>query len=277
MEKEEFKTMLDRYEAKEKKSNKRLILALAVPIALTVVVAMSVMMVNRASQERVEAVEAQARASMDNDSLFEELARQHLLAEDSTVVQSKQEWQELKQELNTVPKEELKVRVEASLELKNIRDSLKIDKTKDIKPDPIVTTSHTDDGPGGLNSGSTTQVNRRDSVIVRYYKRSGDNERVVRELQRLGYIVNEKEVTPGTEGYETNVIYYGSEVSQRDVEMVALLFRKSGFPIKHIEAFKEDPGMAWKKKAIEVGWKEDVVKLQTYDPKRIKKDLYMKK
>ena len=234
MEHEEFTRMVESYEKKEKKSRRRMVGALIVPIALTVVLLFGVYAGYQNYKAKLTHVEAVADSAQTE---YTQLAQQKLLDEG---------WDE--KEVQTASPEDIKRSVTAAIEQTKLAESLQDSTIAEAEP-TTTSTDHTSDPtvpkvttPNTISlKGRDPKFTKvvRDSVIVRYYKRSGERDRVSKELTSLGYIVNEKEVPEETASYETNAIFYGSEVSRQKVELVALTFLKAGFPIRYIEPFKE--------------------------------------
>ena len=106
---------------------------------------------------------------------------------------------------------------------------------------------------------------KRDLPIIRYYVKQKDEGRVYK-LRSLGYYIHERE-SSGLKEFSSNAIFYGDQVSSRDIFVVANFLLGQGFEIKAIEKSRYHAG--WKSKAIEIG--TDTTRLK--DPSISKKEL----
>lgn len=91
------------------------------------------------------------------------------------------------------------------------------------------------------------QGRSREDVVVRYYKHNKDNDKVY-ALKALGYYLHEKEAEDSKE-YGSNVLYYGSDVDLRDIQIVAYTLLQNGVPLRAIEPSQFD----WKYHSLEIG------------------------
>lgn len=91
----------------------------------------------------------------------------------------------------------------------------------------------------------------RTDLVVRYYKRSGDNNSGIYELQEMRYYIHERNVDGETEYYPNNFISYGKNINKEDLQIVAYTLLKNGIPIKSIQPSKY--GADWKANSIEIG------------------------
>ncbi|MEQ9403160.1 MAG: hypothetical protein RIM99_06235 [Cyclobacteriaceae bacterium] len=87
----------------------------------------------------------------------------------------------------------------------------------------------------------------REDVVVRYYKHNEDRDKVY-ALRALGYYLHEKEAEDSKES-PSNVLYYGSDVDIRDIQIVAYTLLKNGVPLKAIQPSQYD----WKYHSLEIG------------------------
>ncbi|MEP1035590.1 hypothetical protein [Ekhidna sp.] len=87
----------------------------------------------------------------------------------------------------------------------------------------------------------------REDVVIRYYRHDQDGEKVY-ILKELGYYIHEKEANE-TVGLGSNVVYYGSDVSIEDVQIVAYTLLEKGLPIKALIPSQ----FSWKSNSIEIG------------------------
>ncbi len=94
---------------------------------------------------------------------------------------------------------------------------------------------------------SLPQGQLREDVVIRYYKHQKDGDKVY-SLKALGYYIHEKQATE-TAGLGSNVLYYGDEVNNADIQIVALTLLDQGLPIKSILPTQ----FGWKSTSIEIG------------------------
>lgn len=98
-----------------------------------------------------------------------------------------------------------------------------------------------------IKNASLQEGRSREDVVIRYYKHEMDQNKVY-SLRKLRYYIHEKPATE-TKGMGSNVIYYGNQVNQEDIQIVAYTLLENGIPLKSIERSKFD----WKSNAIEIG------------------------
>ncbi|WP_462247227.1 hypothetical protein [Ekhidna sp.] len=94
---------------------------------------------------------------------------------------------------------------------------------------------------------SLPQGQLREDVVIRYYKHQKDGYKVY-SLKALGYYIHEKQATE-TAGLGSNVLYYGDDVNNSDIQIVALTLLAEGLPIKSILPTQ----FSWKATSIEIG------------------------
>lgn len=97
------------------------------------------------------------------------------------------------------------------------------------------------------------------NVIVRYYKKTIDEKRIVIELEALGYGFQEKSPSGYMSMKETNAIWFGANVPIEDTKIVALSLLRAGIPIKGIRPFRNSASNPeYKKNIIEIGASVDL-------------------
>lgn len=94
------------------------------------------------------------------------------------------------------------------------------------------------------------QPESRTDVVIRYYKKAKDGDKIFR-LRALGFYIHERPSSEKFDQYASNAIYYGDKVSLEDIKMVAYTLMRQGVDIKTIEPsqFFSD----WKAHSIEIG------------------------
>lgn len=108
----------------------------------------------------------------------------------------------------------------------------------------------------------------RDDIVIRYYRHDKDGYTVY-SLRDLGYYIHEKEAVE-TAGLGSNVMYYGSEVTLEDIQIVAYTLIDQGMELKSIQPTSFD----WKYNSIEIGTDEGLegaASLTSEDIKSFKK------
>jgi hypothetical protein len=94
------------------------------------------------------------------------------------------------------------------------------------------------------------QPESRTDVVIRYYKKEKDGDKIFR-LRALGFYIHERPSSERFDQYASNAIYYGDKVALEDIKMVAYTLMRQGFDLKTIEPsqFFSD----WKAHSIEIG------------------------
>lgn len=108
----------------------------------------------------------------------------------------------------------------------------------------------------------------RKDIVVRYYRHKPDGKSAY-ELEKLGYYIHERPVDPKFEKYQSNAIFFGDSVAQKDIQIVAFTLLKEGLPIKVIKPSKF--GDSWKSKSIEIGTDTTLISLPTLNFEAIQK------
>jgi hypothetical protein len=100
----------------------------------------------------------------------------------------------------------------------------------------------------------TNNYTPNDQVIIRYYYKTIDDEKIILSLKSLGYSFEKKNPTENMTSQKTNCIWCGRYVSVKDCKIIALSLIRAGIEIKAIRTFKNsltDP--TYKSKFIEIG------------------------
>ncbi|GEM_PF-4862778 len=94
------------------------------------------------------------------------------------------------------------------------------------------------------------QPESRTDVVIRYYQKEKDGEKVF-HLRSLGFYIHQRQSSERFDQYASNAIYYGDKVSSEDLKMVAYTLIRQGIDLKTIEPsqFFSD----WKAHSIEIG------------------------
>lgn len=90
----------------------------------------------------------------------------------------------------------------------------------------------------------------RTDVVVRYYAKEKDEKRVY-ELRKYGFYIHERKPDEAFTEYPSNALYYGDDVANEDIQLVAYLLIQSGIELKKIVPSRLHDD--WKANAIEIG------------------------
>jgi energy-coupling factor transporter ATP-binding protein EcfA2 len=72
----------------------------------------------------------------------------------------------------------------------------------------------------------------RAQITIRYYRKPTDSQKLAGAFKELGFVVTEE---PALNPRETNCIWYGSEIRETDVKLVALAVIRAGLDLKGIQ------------------------------------------
>ncbi|UXX80218.1 hypothetical protein N7E81_03780 [Reichenbachiella carrageenanivorans] len=96
----------------------------------------------------------------------------------------------------------------------------------------------------------TGDTQARTDVVIRYYKKNKDGDRVYK-LRNLGFYIHERHVEADYDGYASNAIFYGDSVSREDLMVIAYDLIASGIKLQSITLSKYHD--AWKAHSVEIG------------------------
>ena len=92
------------------------------------------------------------------------------------------------------------------------------------------------------------------NILIRYYYKTVDDEKIVLSLKSLGYSFEQKQPNERMTSQKTNSIWFGSNVSIKDCKIVALALMRAGIEIKAIRGFKNNTiNPSFKANIIEIG------------------------
>ena len=129
------------------------------------------------------------------------------------------------------------------------------DSQKKVKADSIndLQSTSTEEWYKGLlekYSTNAKQVPTHDDVVIRYYRKPQDGNKID-QLKQLGYYIHERSSNKELQKYFTNTIYYGDSVKREDILLVAYQLRLAGVKLQAIEHSRF--GDNWKSHSIELG------------------------
>lgn len=90
----------------------------------------------------------------------------------------------------------------------------------------------------------------RADVVIRYYKKSKDNDRVYK-LRDLGFYIHERPAESNFGDYASNAIFYGDSVKREDLMLIAYKLIDNGLTLRSITLSKFHD--AWKAHSVEIG------------------------
>ena len=90
---------------------------------------------------------------------------------------------------------------------------------------------------------------KRTDIVVRYYKKPKDKNRVY-SLRQLGFYIHERPVS-AYKNYPSNALYYGDSVKREDIALIAYQLIAHGVKLQDISVSKYHDD--WKAHAIEIG------------------------
>ncbi len=91
----------------------------------------------------------------------------------------------------------------------------------------------------------------RTDMVIRYYKHPVDG-RGIYKLRGLKYYIHERNVNDSIlSKMPSNALFYGDNIKDEDIKIVAYTLMENGIPIKSIEP--SEYGRDWKKNSIEIG------------------------
>lgn len=108
---------------------------------------------------------------------------------------------------------------------------------------------------------------RRTDVIIRYYRHPSDGNKVD-QLEDLKFYIHERPVADGLKDYPSNAMFYGDNVSEKDIKLVAYVLVSNGLDLKKIgiSKFHDD----WKSNSIEIGADSMALNLPSLPLEKIK-------
>jgi hypothetical protein len=108
----------------------------------------------------------------------------------------------------------------------------------------------------------------RKDVVIRYYVKEEDGDAVF-SLRQFGYYIHERPTSERFSGLPSNALYYGSQVNEEDIKMVAYSLMSKGVTLKVIEPsqFSDD----WKANSIEIGADDTILEQPNMSLAQIRK------
>ncbi|SMD35287.1 hypothetical protein SAMN04488029_2436 [Reichenbachiella faecimaris] len=96
---------------------------------------------------------------------------------------------------------------------------------------------------------SKGRISRTD-VVIRYYKKNKDEDRVYK-LRDLGFYIHERPAEDDFDDYESNAIFYGDSIKREDLILIAHNLIQNGVKLQSLTLSKFHA--AWKAHSVEIG------------------------
>lgn len=100
-----------------------------------------------------------------------------------------------------------------------------------------------------LDSIRTGDDPRKD-VVIRYYKKDKDGDKVYK-LRDLGYYIHERPAEGDLDHFGSNAIFYGDAITREDLAIIAYFLIDSGVDLQNISLSKFHD--TWKAHSVEIG------------------------
>jgi|GEM_PF-2081183 len=98
-----------------------------------------------------------------------------------------------------------------------------------------------------------SNTDSRNNIILRYYKKNLDDEKLEGQLKSLGYDFRSKKSVDSLENRKSNCLWFGASVPEKDIKIVALSLIRSGVEIESIRQFVHHTyGRNYKANIIEI-------------------------
>lgn len=97
---------------------------------------------------------------------------------------------------------------------------------------------------------SDSDIASRTDMVIRYYKKNKDKERVY-ALRNLGFYIHERPAEKEFEDYFSNAIFYGDSVKREDLFLIAYTLLENGVKLQSMTLSKYHD--AWKAHSVEIG------------------------
>ncbi len=98
--------------------------------------------------------------------------------------------------------------------------------------------------------GQKLSARSRTDIVIRYYKKDKDGDRVYK-LRNLGFYIHERPAEDDFDDYTSNAIFYGDSVKQKDLILIAYQLIKNGVKLQSMTLSKYHD--AWKAHSVEIG------------------------
>lgn len=102
----------------------------------------------------------------------------------------------------------------------------------------------------GTQAEQKSGARSRTDIVIRYYKKEKDGDRVFK-LRDLGFYIHERPAENDFEEYASNAIFYGDSVKQKDLLLIAYQLMQNGIKLQSMTLSKYHD--AWKAHSVEIG------------------------
>ncbi|MEP2026479.1 MAG: hypothetical protein ABJH98_18620 [Reichenbachiella sp.] len=90
----------------------------------------------------------------------------------------------------------------------------------------------------------------RTDVVIRYYKKEKDKDRVY-QLRNLGFYIHERPAEDDFDDFASNAIFYGDSIKREDLILIAYNMMQNGINLQSLKLSKFHD--AWKANSVEIG------------------------
>ncbi|WP_420580064.1 hypothetical protein [Reichenbachiella sp.] len=116
--------------------------------------------------------------------------------------------------------------------------------------------------------GQKQNPRSRSDIVIRYYKKDKDGDRVYK-LRNMGFYIHERPAEDDFEDYASNAIFYGDSVKKNDLIRIAYQLMQNGVRLQSMTLSKYHD--AWKAHSVEIGTDTTVLKDKPITLSRLRK------
>lgn len=109
----------------------------------------------------------------------------------------------------------------------------------------------------------------RSDVVIRYYTKPKDEDKVY-ALRKYGFYIHERKTDSVFSNFTSNALYYGDDISNEDIQLIAYALIQSGIDLKMIVPSKLHDD--WKANSVEIGADSIALKLPSLQISDLRKN-----
>ncbi|MEQ6119328.1 hypothetical protein [Reichenbachiella sp. MALMAid0571] len=109
----------------------------------------------------------------------------------------------------------------------------------------------------------------RSDVVVRYYTKPKDKDRVY-SLRKYGFYIHERKTDSVFADFPSNSLYYGDDISNDDIQLIAYTLIQAGVDLKRIVPSKLHDD--WKANSVEIGSDSLALKMPSLEISDLRKN-----
>lgn len=121
---------------------------------------------------------------------------------------------------------------------------------------------------GESNGGLKAEARSRTDIVIRYYKKEKDGDRVY-QLRNLGFYIHERPPEDDFDDYASNAIFYGDSVKREDLIKIAYYLMENGLELQSMTLSKYHD--AWKAHSVEIGTDTTALKDKPFTLRTLRK------